>query len=161
MRLLYNTLTERLQPYPRDDDEDVVGLSPEYLIMQVVNAAKPVFDETTEVLVPAQTVNTTTQTVNNGWTIAPKPEPISLPVAVSMRSLRLALIDAGLYQSVVAAINGIPDAIERLKAQIWWDTSPTVYRDNGYVISFGSALGKTSLEVDQIFSMARVYDLPQ
>lgn len=82
-------------------------------------------------------------------------------VSVSMRSLRLALIDAGLYQSVVAAINGIPDETEKLKAQIWWDTSPTVYRDNGYVISFGSALGKTSLEVDQIFSMARVYDLPQ
>jgi hypothetical protein len=161
MRLLYNTLTERLQPYPRADDEDVVGLSPEYLIMQVVNTAKPVFDEATEVLVPAQTVNTTTQTVTNGWTIAPKPEPVSLPIAVSMRSLRLALIDAGLYQSVVAAINGIPDATEKLKAQIWWDTSPTVYRDNGYVISFGSALGKTTLEVDQIFSMARVYDLPQ
>ena len=82
-------------------------------------------------------------------------------VSVSMRSLRLALIDAGLYQSVVAAINGIPDETEKLKAQIWWDTSPTVYRDNGYVISFGSALGKTALEVDQIFSMARVYDLPQ
>ncbi len=82
-------------------------------------------------------------------------------VSVSMRSLRLALIDAGLYQSVVAAINGIPDETEKLKAQIWWDTSPTVYRDNGYVISFGSALGKTTLEVDQIFSMARVYDLPQ
>lgn len=82
-------------------------------------------------------------------------------VSVSMRSLRLALIDAGLYQSVVAAINGIHDETEKLKAQIWWDTSPTVYRDNGYVISFGSALGKTTLEVDQIFSMARVYDLPQ
>ena len=82
-------------------------------------------------------------------------------VSVSMRSLRLALIDAGLYQSVVAAINGITDETEKLKAQIWWDTSPTVYRDNGYVISFGSALGKTTLEVDQIFSMARVYDLPQ
>lgn len=81
-------------------------------------------------------------------------------VSVSMRSLRLALIDAGLYQSVVAAINGITDETEKLKAQIWWDTSPTVYRDNGYVISFGSALGKTALEVDQIFSMARVYDLP-
>jgi hypothetical protein len=160
MKLLYNTLTERLQPYPRDDDEDVVGLSPEYLIMQVVNAAQPTFDAGTEILVPVQTVNTTTQTVTNGWTIAPKPEPVSLPIAVSMRSLRLALIDAGLYQSVVAAINGIPDATERLKAQIWWTTSMTVYRDNGYVISFGSALGKTALEVDQIFSMARVYDLP-
>lgn len=159
MRLLYNTLTERLQPYPRDDDEDVVGLSPEYLIMQVVNAAKPVFDEATEVLVPAQTVNTTTQTVTNSWTIAPKPEPVSLPVAVSMRSLRLALIDAGLYQSVVAAINGIPDATERLKAQIWWTTSMTVYRNNPYVAAIGSAVGKTTDEIDQIFDASKTLDL--
>lgn len=161
MRLLYNTLTERLQLYPRDDDEDVVGLSPEYIAMQVVNADQPTFDAETEILVPTQTIDVVDQTVTNGWTIAPKPEPVSFPVAVSMRSLRLALIDAGLYQSVVAAINGIPDEIEKLKAQIWWDTSPTVYRDNGYVVSIGSALGKTALEVDQIFSMARVYDLPQ
>ena len=160
MRLLYNTLTERLQPYNRTDDEDVHELSAEYLIMQVVNAAQPIFDAETEVLVPAQTIDAATQTVTNGWDIKPKPEPIQLPVAVTMRSLRLALIDAGLYQSVVAAINGITDETEKLKAQIWWDTSPTVYRDNGYVISFGSALGKTALEVDQIFFMARVYDLP-
>jgi hypothetical protein len=159
MRLLYNTLTERLQPYPRADDEDVVGLSPEYLIMQVVNTAKPVFDEATEVLVPAQTVNTTTQTVTNSWTIAPKPEPVSLPVAVSMRSLRLALIDAGLYQSVVAAINGIPDATERLKAQIWWTTSMTVRRDNSYVAAIGSAVGKTTDEIDQIFDASKTLDL--
>ena len=159
MRLLYNTLTEQLQPYPRNDDEDVVGLSPEYLIMQVVNAAKPVFDETTEVLVPAQTVNTITQTVTNSWTIAPKPEPVSLPVAVSMRSLRLALIDAGLYQSVVAAINGIPDATEKLKAQIWWTTSMTVYRNNPYVISIGYELGKSDDKIDQIFAAAKLLDI--
>ena len=159
MRLLYNTLTERLQPYPRDDDEDVVGLSPEYLIMQVVNAAQPTFDAETEMLVPAQTIDTATKTVTNGWTVTTKPEPISLPVAVSMRSLRLALIDAGLYQSVVAAINGIPDATERLKAQIWWTTSMTVYRNNPYVISIGSALGKSDDKIDQIFAAAKLLDI--
>ena len=161
MRLLYNTLTERLQPYPRNDDEDVVGLSLEYLIMQVIDNDPPPYDTETEILVPTQALDVGNQTATNGWEIKPKPEPIQFPVAVTMRSLRLALIDAGLYQSVVAAINGIADETEKLKAQIWWDTSPTVYRDNGYVISFGSALGKTTLEVDQIFSMARVYDLPQ
>ena len=159
MRLLYNTLTERLQPYPRDDDEDVVGLSPEYLIMQVVNAAQPTFDAETEMLVPAQTIDTATKTVTNGWTVTTKPEPISLPVAVSMRSLRLALIDAGLYQSVVAAINGIPDATERLKAQIWWTTSMTVYRNNPYVVAIGSAVGKTTDEIDQLFLSAQTLDL--
>ena len=159
MRLLYNTLTERLQPYPRDDDEDVVGLSPEYLTMQVVNAAQPTFDAETEMLVTAQTIDTATKTVTNGWTVTTKPEPISLPVAVSMRSLRLALIDAGLYQSVVAAINGIPDATERLKAQIWWTTSMTVYRNNPYVISIGSALGKSDDKIDQIFAAAKLLDI--
>jgi len=80
-------------------------------------------------------------------------------VSVSMRSLRLALIDAGLYQSVVAAINGIPDATERLKAQIWWTTSMTVYRNNSYVISIGSAVGKTTDEIDQIFDASKTLDL--
>jgi hypothetical protein len=160
MKLLYNTLTASLQPYPRADDEDVVGLSSEYLPMQVVNAATPVFDEATEILVPAQTVNTTTKTVTNGWTVTTKPEPISLPIAASMRSLRLALIDAGLYQYVVAAINGIADETEKLKAQIWWDTSPVVFRDNPYVVNIGAVLGKSEIEIDQIFSAAKLLDLP-
>ena len=159
MRLLYNTLTERLQPYPRDDDEDVVGLAPEYLIMQVVNAAQPTFDAETEMLVPAQTIDTATKTVTNGWTIAPKPEPVSFPVAVSMRSLRLALIDAGLYQSVVAEINGIPDAEQRLKAQVWWTSSPIVYRNNDYVTAIGITVGKSSQEIDQLFLSAKTLDL--
>lgn len=80
-------------------------------------------------------------------------------VSVSMRSLRLALIDAGLYQSVVAAINGIPDAIEKLKAQIWWTTSMTVYRNNPYVAAIGSAVGKTTQEIDQIFDASKTLDL--
>ena len=159
MKLLYNTLTERLQPYPRDDDEDVVGLSPEYLIMQVVNAAQPTFDAETEMLVSAQTVDTTTQTVTNGWTVTTKPDPISLPVAVSMRSLRLALIDAGLYQATTAAINGIPNAEQRLKAQVWWSSSPIVYRDNAYVTAIGTAVGKTAQEIDQLFLSAKTLDL--
>ena len=33
-----------------------------------------------------------------------------MPVVVTMTSLRLALIDAGLYQTITAAINGIADA---------------------------------------------------
>ena len=160
MKLLYNTLTERLQPYPRADDEDVVGLSPEYLTMQVVNAAQPTFDAGTEMLVPTQTIDTATKTVTNGWTIAPKPEPIAMPVAVSMRSLRLALIDAGLYQYVVAAINGVSDETEKLKAQIWWDASPVVFRDNPYVVNIGAVLGKSEIEIDQIFSAAKLLDLP-
>jgi hypothetical protein len=83
-----------------------------------------------------------------------------MPVAVSMRSLRLALIDAGLYQYVVAAINGVSDETEKLKAQIWWDASPVVFRDNPYVVNIGAVLGKSEIEIDQIFSAAKLLDLP-
>jgi len=90
-----------------------------------------------------------------GQVLAEKPS-----VSVSMRSLRLALIDAGLYQSVVAAINGVSDETEKLKAQIWWDASPVVFRDNPYVVNIGAVLGKSEIEIDQIFSAAKLLDLP-
>lgn len=159
MRLLYNTLTERLQPYNRTDDEDVHELSPEYLIMQVIDSDPPPYDTEKEIRAPTQTVDVGNQTVTNGWEIKAKPAPIQFPVAVTMRSLRLALIDAGLYQYVVGAINGIPDAQERLKAQVWWSSSPIVRRDNSYVTAIGAAVGKTTQEIDQLFLSAQTLDL--
>jgi len=159
MRQLYNTLTASLHPYPRTDDEDVFELEPEYIIMQVVNADQPNFDAETEILVPAQIIDTSTKTVTNGWRREPKPEPVYLPVSVTMRSLRLALIAQNLYQVTVAAINGIPDATEKLKAQVWWSTSPIVMRNNPYVIAIGTAVGKTAQEIDQLFLSAKTLDL--
>jgi hypothetical protein len=91
-----------------------------------------------------------------GQVLAEKPS-----VSVSMRSLRLALISQNLYQATVAAINGIPDAAEKLKAQIWWTSSPIVLRDNPYVISIGSAVGKSPQDIDEIFTAAKTLDFQQ
>lgn len=161
MRLLYNTLTERLQPYPRDDDEDVVGLSPEYLPMQVINEDRPEIDPQTHRLQAHQTIDLDAQTVTNGWMVETITPVSTVPLFVSMRSLRLALIDANLYQVVVTAINSIPDDKEKLKAQIWWTTSATVRRDNSYVLTIGAAVGKMPEEIDQIFKAAAILDLTQ
>lgn len=80
--------------------------------------------------------------------------------SVTMRSLRLVLIDLGLYQYTLAAINGTPDETERLKAQVWWESSPVVFRDNPYVVNIGAVLGKSEIEIDQIFSAAKLLDIP-
>lgn len=158
MKLLYNTLTQTLHPYPRADDEDVVGLSEEYATLTVVEIEAPAYNSQTELLVPAQDVDIESGTVTRGWTI----EAIQLlPVkSITMRSLRLTLIDLGLYQTTLAAINGIPDETERLKAQVWWESSPVVFRDNPYVVNIGAVLGKSEIEIDQIFSAAKLLDLP-
>jgi len=76
MRLLYNTLTERLQPYPRDDDEDVVGLSPEYLGMSVTRDDAPEFDPLTQRLVGTETIDTEARTVHYGWQFAALPPTV-------------------------------------------------------------------------------------
>lgn len=157
MKILYNTLTQTLRPYPRADDEDVVGLSEEYLPLVVVEIEAPNFDNQTERLVPTQVINTKSGTVTKGWSV----ESIQLPPvwSVTMRSLRLALIDANLYQATVATINSIPDDKEKLKAQIWWTTSPTVNRNNAYVLSIASAMSKSEQDIDKIFESAKLLDL--
>lgn len=73
---------------------------------------------------------------------------------VSMTSIRLTLIDAGLYQQVTAAINGAPDATERLKTQTWWSTAKTVRRDHPLVEAIGAAVGQTPAQIDALFLAA-------
>ena len=41
MKVLYNTQTQGVSPYPRNDDEPVIGLSPEYLVLEKVQSDPP------------------------------------------------------------------------------------------------------------------------
>lgn len=97
----------------------------------------------------------TLQELQEAWDSIPPP-----PVIVSMTSLRLALIDAGLYQIVTSAINGIPDATEKLKAQIWWATAQNVRRDHPLVAGIAALAGRTDAQVDAIFAAAQALDNP-
>lgn len=82
------------------------------------------------------------------------------PVVVTMTSLRLALIDAGLYQTITSAINGIADATEKLKAQTWWATAQTVRKAHPLVAFIASLAGLTTAQVDAIFAAAQALDNP-
>lgn len=74
-RLLYDTATGTLQPYPRADDEDVVGLDPRYLVMTLIQEPQPGHDPATERLEFAETIDIGSATVSHSWVIVPIDPP--------------------------------------------------------------------------------------
>jgi hypothetical protein len=69
MKLLYNTQTEQVLPWPRIDDEPIVGLAPELLEMTVIEGEIPTYDPETQVLNQSDVVDVEAQTVTRTWTV--------------------------------------------------------------------------------------------
>jgi hypothetical protein len=78
--------------------------------------------------------------------INPLPPP---PSAVSMRQAQLALLDAGLFDAVVSAIESLPSP-QRQRAEIEWRGS-TVERSSPFVASMAVALGLDDAALDALF----------
>jgi len=157
MKILYDTETQSLKPYPRVDNEPVVGLDPRYLVLDLIEQEKPDHDHATHYLRRTEAIDLDALQVMRGWELVAH-EP--MPVIVTMTSLRLALIDAGLYQTITSAINGIEDATEKLKSQTWWATAQTVRRAHPLVAGIAAGAGKTDAQVDAIFAAAQALDNP-
>jgi hypothetical protein len=77
---------------------------------------------------------------------------IEVPDEVSMAQARLALLAAGLLQTVEAAVSSLPTA-----AQIEWDYRATVHRESALVLQLGGALGLTPKQIDALFVAALQY----
>ena len=90
---------------------------------------------------------------SGGGFVAPNPVPPvnSVPVAITMRQARLVLLGAGKLAGVDTAIANIPDPTTRAAAQIEWEFSNELQRDNAFVTMLAPALGLTSEQVDQLF----------
>lgn len=157
MKILYDTTTETLAPYPRSDDEPVIGLDPCYLVLELIEQEKPEHDLATHYLNRTEVIDLDALQCVRGWELVAHGTP---PVVVTMTSLRLALIDAGLYQTITSAINGIADATEKLKAQTWWSTAQTVRRVHPLVAGIAALAGRTDAQVDAIFAAAQALDNP-
>ena len=86
----------------------------------------------------------------------PPPEVVPvIPVSVSMKSARKALILAGIPMATInAAFDAIPDATQKELAKIDWEFSSVVLRDSSLVASMAGALGLSSAEVDGLFVAA-------
>jgi hypothetical protein len=73
MKLLYNTETNAVLPWPRIDDEPVVGLAAHLLEMTVVQDDQPAFDPATERLEKTEVIDTEARTVTRGWSVVEVP----------------------------------------------------------------------------------------
>jgi len=78
---------------------------------------------------------------------------MTIPQEVTMRQARLALLDAGLLSSVQTAINSLQEPA-KTKAQIEWDYSNALQRDNSFVSVLGAALGLNETALDSLFIAA-------
>jgi hypothetical protein len=85
----------------------------------------------------------------DGTSFDPPERQAAIPDVVSMRQARLALLAAGLLDSVEAAIAAAPPA-----ARIEWEYAADVRRDYGLVLMLAAALGLTEQQLDDLFVTA-------
>jgi hypothetical protein len=89
----------------------------------------------------------------NVITVVPIVEPITVPKTVTMRQARLALLGAGLLNSVNTAINGLTSP-QKEAAQIEWEYSQEVHRDKELVGMLAPILGLSDAQIDALFIAA-------
>ena len=153
MKLLYNTETQILQPWPAGDADHVVGLEGIYEEFEIIQNKTPTVPDGFN-LKQTQNVDVAAKTVTRGFELIPIEV---MPLVVTMTALRFALIDAELYTPVVNALNSPPNPKDKLRAQTWWATAQTVERDHPLVAQVASVLGKTNVDIDKIFAAAAAY----
>lgn len=77
-----------------------------------------------------------------------------VPVRVTRRQARSALLMRGLLDNVPVVIAAIPDEGARRLAQIEWEDATEFDRNRDLVIQIGTALGLDSKQLDDIFRLA-------
>ena len=84
-----------------------------------------------------------------GLTPCPVVQPVqvqSIPTSLTMAQARIALLDAGLLDTVEAGIAQMPRA-----AQIKWEFAATVDRSDSLTQALAAALGLTEPQLDALF----------
>lgn len=87
------------------------------------------------------------------WALEPA-LPAPVPQSVEMAQARLALLKAGLLSRVDAAIDAIPDAMQREAARVDWEYRTVVPRNSALVQGITASLGMTDAQVDDLFRLA-------
>lgn len=122
MKTLYDTTTAKLTPYPRSDDEPVVGLDPIYETLDVLEQPKPELQEN-EYLESTQVIDLDARTVTRGWLIR------SLPTTPPHWANAQALLAAFTGEEIAAMALSVHPAVAglRFKVSTWLDI---IHADN-------------------------------
>jgi hypothetical protein len=92
---------------------------------------------------------------SSGEFTAPPEQPGPVPESVDNAQAREALIRSGISIATVdAAIQAIPDAVEREIAYTQWEYRATVRRDSELTVSLGTAIGLDNDAIDDLFRLA-------
>lgn len=76
----------------------------------------------------------------------PDIQPVLIPASISMRQARLALLGAGLLESVKELVGQMPQP-----NQIEWEYATDVHRDSPLVSALASALNLSNEQLDNLF----------
>ena len=99
-KALWDLIDEKLVPYPRHDDEPVVGLDTErYAVVTVVRKPQPTYDPLTDYLVPTEALDLNALTYTYDWTVEPLPPP-----GPDYQGFYSALLVSACYQAVLAEV---------------------------------------------------------
>jgi hypothetical protein len=91
----------------------------------------------------------------DGQIVANPPRAVTpeVPVSVTMRQARLALLQAGKLSAVDATIASLTDP-QKSEAQIEWEYASDVQRNSGLLESVSAALGMSDTDLDTLFITA-------
>ena len=125
----------------------------------VTHDAQPAYNETTQIITaldPLFSNGAWTQ----GWTVTDKsPEQIAaeardmVPIAVTMRQARLAMLGAGVLSAANDAIAAM-EGVQGDAARIEWEYAQEVRRDAPLVAGMAAALGLSETQIDGLFVAA-------
>lgn len=87
--------------------------------------------------------------VSSGWTPAPLPTTNPVPVEVTPRQFKLALLQTGVSPSVITAAIANNEA-----ASIEWEYATTFRRDHSLINAMAGSFGFSPTDLDNLFRLA-------
>jgi len=78
-KLLYSQATATTHPYPRNDDAPIIGLDPDFLVLEKLPVSPPTYDPETEIITSNWVVDIDALEYRQEWVISDKPLPEPIP----------------------------------------------------------------------------------
>jgi hypothetical protein len=130
MKLLYDTINETVLPWPRIDDEPIVGLAPDLLEMNVIAGEMPAYNFETQILTQSESVDVEAQTVTRTWSVTDRAYTAEQWTArfltslqiIGLQRLEMALITSG--QTLGPAMTGMKTWLEGILLTSSADPTP-------------------------------------
>lgn len=109
MRILYNPDTQALTSWPRQDDEDVVGLQPPVVMLRIEQEPRPGYNPAVHQLSATEQVDLDAAVLRRGWELVelppPPPEP---PVARWVEFAQALAVNPAVNGLVATCATGAP-----------------------------------------------------